>query len=183
MPLEPVIEEITRKGYQRVSEIRSEAEKEVEKILSEAKEAASDILKKSRESAESEAERLRRQEISSINLEMKREELNRRKEVLEEVYTKLVDRVKSMSADERKSLLEKILKQNEMEGYRVYSNKQDEEIVKSITKMPFAGNIDCIGGVVIESDDGQFRINLTFDEMLASLFERKMKEVSEILFG
>ncbi|AGK62149.1 Archaeal/vacuolar-type H+-ATPase subunit E [Archaeoglobus sulfaticallidus PM70-1] len=182
MPLEPVIEEIVKKGQQRVSEIKSEAEKEVEKIVVEAEEKAKEILKKARDTAENEVERLRKQEISSINLEMKREELNRRKEVLEAVYEKLVEKVKSMDKEEKKKLMEKLLKANEKEGYRVYSNKEDEEIVKSISKMEYAGNIECIGGVVLESADGQFRINLTFDEMLSTLFESKMKEVSEILF-
>jgi V/A-type H+-transporting ATPase subunit E len=165
-----------------VAEIKSEAEKEVEKIVEEAKEKAAEILKKTREAAESEAERLRKQEISSVNLEMKREELNRRKEVLEEVYAKLVEKVKAMPPEDKKKLAEKLLKENEQEGYRVYSNKDDEEMIKSLTKMPYAGNIDCIGGIVIESEDGQFRVNLTFDEMLATLYESKMKEVSEILF-
>ncbi len=183
MPLEPIIEEIIRKGHQQVSEISRSAEEEAERIISEAKDESKEILKKAREEAEKEAERLRRQEISGINLEMKKEELLRKREVVEKVYQLLVEKVENLDDSEREELLRRILDKYEDEGYLVYSNKRDEEIVKKISKLEYAGNIDCIGGVILESKDGEYRINLTFDNLLREVYESKMKEVYEKLFG
>ncbi len=183
MALEVVIEEIRKKGEEEVKKIREDAGKEVERILADAKREAEEILRKAREDAEKEAERLRRQETSSVNLEMKKEELNKKREIVEEVYNKLVEKVKALSDSEREELLKKLLSKYEGGDYVVYSNKKDEEIVKKLTKMPYAGNVDCIGGVILESKDGDFRINLTFDNFIEELYREKMKDIYEKLFG
>ncbi len=183
MPLEPIIEEIVRKGHQQVSEITRSAEEEAEKIIVEANDESKEILKKARREAEKEAERLRRQEISGINLEMKKEELLRKREVVEKVYQLLVEKVENLSDSEREKLLKKILDKYKNEDYLIYSSKRDEKIVRKISKLEYAGNIDCIGGVILESRDGEYRINLTFDNLLREVYESKMKEVYEKLFG
>ncbi len=187
MALEVLIEEINKKGEEEVRKIKAEAEKEAERIIAEAKEKAEDIIKKAKEDAEKEAEMLRRQEISSVNLEMKRLMLNKRKEVLEEVFKLVEDRIRKMDPEEKKRLLEKLIDSCELEEAVVYSNKDDESIVREIISgrkgYRYGGHIDCLGGVILESTDGEVRINLTFDDLLAQVYESKMSEVSKILFG
>jgi len=183
MPLEPIIEEILRKGHQQVSEIRNSAEEEAERIISEAREKAKEILKEARESAERDAERLRRQEISSLNLEIKKEELTRKREIVEKVYASLVEKIKNLSDSEREKLLKPLLKKYESQDYVVYSNKRDEEIVKKLSKMEYGGNIDCIGGIILESKNGDFRVNLLFETLLEEFYEARMKDIYEKLFG
>ncbi len=187
MPLDVLIEEIYKKGEEQVKKIKDEAGKEAEKIIADAKEKAEEILKKAKEDAEKEAERLKKQEVSSVNLEMKRLLLNKRKEVLEMVFGLVEEKIKSMDPETRKKLLATLIKKNASPGMVVYSNKDDEEIVKEIINevgdLSYGGNIDCIGGVILESADGEVRINLTYDEMLQQLYEQKMSEVSKILFG
>ncbi|AEA46335.1 V-type ATP synthase subunit E [Archaeoglobus veneficus] len=187
MALEVIIEEIRKKGDEEVRRIKGEAESEAEKIIAEAKEKAEEILKKAKEEAEKEAERLRRQEISGVNLEMKRLLLNKRKEALETVYEIVQDRIKQMDTETKKKLLENLIKKNAVGEMVVYSNKDDEpvvrEVISDMADLKYGGNIDCLGGVILESPDGEVRINLTFDELLKQLYEQKMSEVSKILFG
>ncbi len=187
MPLEAVLEEIRKKGDEQVQQILDEAKKEAEEIIAEAKVEAEEILKKAREEAEKEAERLKRQEISSVNLEMKRLLLNKRKEILEDVLKLVEDRIRKMDPEEKKKLLEKLINSCELEEAVVYSNKDDENIVREIISNKkgyrYGGNINCLGGVILESTDGEVRINLTFDDLLAQVYESKMSEVSKILFG
>jgi V/A-type H+-transporting ATPase subunit E len=102
--------------------------------------------------------------------------------VLDEVYSRLIERLRNMDAEERKKILSKIIEKYGMDGYRIYSNKEDEELVKKLTNMEYAGNINCVGGVIIESPDGSFRINMTFDELVKGIYEGKMKEISDMLF-
>ncbi|RUM34219.1 MAG: V-type ATP synthase subunit E [Archaeoglobus sp.] len=187
MPLEVVIEEIQKKGGEQVQQIINEAKAEAEEIIAEAKAEAEEIINKAREDAEKEAERYRRQEISSVNLEMKRLLLNKRKEVLEEVFKLVEDRIKKMDPEEKKRLLSKLIDSCELEEAVVYSNKDDENAVREVISgkkgYRYGGNIDCLGGVILESTDGEVRINLTFDDLLAQVYENKMSEVSKILFG
>lgn len=187
MALETIVEEIRKKGDDQVSEIKEEANKEAERIKAEAKEEANRILENARKEAEEEAERLRRQEISGLNLEMKRELLSKKKELPELVYDKLEEKVKDMDKETKKKLLSSLVKNNASSGNVVYSSKDDEDVVKEIVSdmngVEYAGNVDCLGGVIIESKGGEMRINLTFDEMLKQLYDEKMFDVSKILFG
>ncbi|RLI73994.1 V-type ATP synthase subunit E [Archaeoglobales archaeon] len=188
MPLESIIQEIYQKGEEQVKKLMEEAEKEAKQITADAKAEAEEILKKAREEAEKEAERLRRQEVSSVNLEMKRLLLNKQKELLEMTFDLTRQKIKEMSAEEKKKLLESLLKKNAESGMVVYSNKGDEEVVKEVLKnlgkdLKYGGNVNCLGGVILESPDGEVRLNLTFDELLTQLYEQKISEVSKILFG
>jgi V/A-type H+-transporting ATPase subunit E len=188
MALESIIEEIYKKGEEQAQKIKEEANKEAQKILAEAREEANEVLKKAREDAEKEAEGLRRQEISSLNLEMKRLLLDKQREILESVYGMVTQRIREMDVETKKKVLTSLMKENAEDGVVIYSNKDDEELVKSIIQelkisMEYGGNINCLGGIIIESSGRDIRINLTFDEMLKLLYEQKMSDVSKILFG
>lgn len=188
MGLEKVIQEIYQKGDEEVKKIKAEAESEAKRIIEEAQERAKDILRKAREEAEREAEALRRREISSVSLEMKRLMLNKQKELLDSVFESLVKRIKEMDLETKRKLMKKLIENNAVEGMRVYSAKEDEELVKNVInelklKLSYAGNIDCLGGVILESPDGEIVIDLTFDKILSRVQEMKVGEVSKILFG
>jgi V/A-type H+-transporting ATPase subunit E len=187
MALENVINEIYEKGRQEVQRIKEEAEKEAERIIAEAKEKAEEILRKAKEEGEKEAERLRRQEISSVKLEMKRQMLDVQKRILDGVFEALKQRIREMDVETRRKLTMVLLK-SAVPGMVVYSRKEDEDLVKSIIQemkldVKYGGYVECLGGVVLESEDGEVRLNLTFDELLNRLYEQKMGDVAKILFG
>ncbi len=188
MPLESVIDEIYKKGEKQVQKIRKKAEEEAEKIVAEAKERAQDILRKAREEAEKEAERIRRQEISSVKLEMKRLMLGKQKEILDAVFESLKRRIQDIDVETRRRMMTALIKSSVKPGMIIYSSRRDEDLVKSIIQelkldVRYGGNIECLGGIVVESSDGEVRMNLTFDELLNRLYEEKLSEVSKILFG
>lgn len=187
MALENVINEIYEKGRQEVQKIKEEAEKEAEKITAEAKDRAEDILRRASEDGEKEADRLRRQEISSVKLEMKRQMLDVQKKILDSVFDALKQRIKEMDVEARRKLTESLLR-SATPGMLVYSRREDEDLVKSIIQemrldVKYGGNVECLGGIILESEDGEVRLNLTFDELLNRLYELKIGEVAKILFG
>lgn len=188
MPLDAVLEEIKRKGEEEVRRIEAETKKEVERLIAEAKAEAEALLKRAREEVEKEGEALRKQEISSLNLELKRMMLAKQREITEEVFRKLRQRIAEMDEKTRKSILKKLIERNAREGMLLYVRKEDEELVREIIKkskleLKIAGNISALGGVVLEDPSGEVRINLTFDEMLSQLYEKKLGEVAKLLFG
>lgn len=52
-----------------------------------------------------------------------------------------------------------------------------------IDKCEVRDELDCIGGFVIESEDGSRRIDLTYDTFLEDLWEDTVKEVANVLWG
>ncbi|MDI9642556.1 MAG: V-type ATP synthase subunit E [Archaeoglobales archaeon] len=188
MPLDTLIQEITKKGEEEVKRIENETKREVEKILADAKAEAELILKRAREEAEKDGEALKRQEISSLNLELKRVQLSKQKEITEEVFRRLRQKISEMDEKTRKMVLKSLIEKNAKDGMRLYVRKEDEEIVKEILKkvklqLQLAGNISALGGLILEEPSGDVRVNLTFDELLSSLYDKKLAEVAKILFG
>ncbi len=52
-----------------------------------------------------------------------------------------------------------------------------------MTRLAYMGETDCIGGLVIENDDGSIRLDFTYDRILDDVSDQSLKQISEILFG
>jgi len=188
MPLDTVLKEIKLKGEEEVKRIEEETRKEVEKIINEAKADAEALLKKARDEAEKEGEALRKQEISSLNLEMKRTLLAKQKEITDEVFKLLRKKIAEMDDKTRKGIIKTLIEKNAKDNMNLYVRKEDEKIVKEVLKdlkmhLKIAGHISALGGIILEDPSGEVRINLTFDELLNQLYEKKLNEVAKVLFG
>jgi V/A-type H+-transporting ATPase subunit E len=116
-------------------------------------------------------------------LEVKRIRLNKRKELLDQVYNKMYESIKSMPASKAEKLLSALIEKNKADGVRIYSNKNSETIVKKLSSLSYAGNIDSIGGIVQENEDGTVRLDFTYDSILKNVYERSLKQISDILHG
>lgn len=183
MGLETVINDIMEVAQADVAKMNSEVESEVSQILEDAKDDAKRIKGNRLAKTESDIDKMQNQAISSANLEVKRTMLNARKELLEKVYSKTVDSIASLPPSKNEELLKAIIDQNQENGTKIYSSKDSEELVKKLSALEYAGNIDCIGGVVIENDDGTVRLDYTYDTILKDVNERSLKQISDILFG
>ncbi len=183
MGLDAIIEEIKAKGRAEADKISEETSSEVSKIIAEA-EANDAVLKAAKEEAvRKEIDRLRQQEVSSANLEVKKAILNARKEILDEVYENAKESVKKLPAEKNQKLLKSIIEKNENNNAKIYSKAKDKPVVKKLTKLEYAGEIDCIGGVVIENADGTEVMDFKYDTILRNVSEQSLKQVSDILFG
>ncbi|WP_292469071.1 V-type ATP synthase subunit E [Methanolobus sp.] len=183
MGLETVVKDIMDAAKADVSKTDSEAEAEVSLILDEAKQNAKRIMGERLAKAEDDIKKVRKQEISSANLEVKRTLLNARKEVLEKVYVQAVETISAFSPEKNEELLKELITKNESNGSRIYSNAESEELVKKLSSLEYAGNINCLGGVIIENEDATIRLDYTYDVILKSVNERLLKQTSDTLFG
>ncbi|MCE8423672.1 MAG: V-type ATP synthase subunit E [Candidatus Methanoperedens sp.] len=183
MGLDKIVQEIKAKGKAEAERIDGEAYKESSQIISDSHIQAEKIKAVKEEAARKEIERLRQQELSSANLEVKRSILNARKEVLDEVAEMAKDAVKELPADKNRKLLELIVEKNQENNSKIYSNEKDMAVVKKLTKLEFAGKIDFIGGVVIENADGTEYLDFKYETILKNVSEQSLKQVSDILFG
>ncbi len=183
MGLETVIKDILDVAQTEVSNVNVDSESEVSQILEDARLNAKKIKGDRLVKADEDIARLRRQETSSANLEVKRTMLNARKEVLDKVYNKALETIVTLPDSKQEELLKSIIEKNESIGTKIYSNKDSEEFVRKLSSLDYAGNIDCIGGVVIENEDSTIRLDYTYDIILQRVNEQSLKQTSDILFG
>ena len=183
MGLEIVVKDIQEGASAEVSRIKAEGDAKASEIINEAKEVQKKTLGDSLAKAEEDLQNLHQQVISSANLEVKRITLNKRKDLLDKVYVQTVEKIKSMPASKKEELLKNIINKYEASGARVYSSKDSEDIVKKLTSISYAGNLDAIGGIVLENEDGTVRLDFTYDAILKNVYERSLKQISDILYG
>ena len=153
MALDAVVEAVLATSKDKVAQITGEADQEVARILNEARERAAEI--KSRKEAEvgHTVEAIERREISSANLEVKRSELNVHKDLLEQARVKLLGKLENLPKKDNEAMLTKLLEPYDLKAMKVFSNKRDEAFISSLAPN-YGGNLDIIGGAVIESSDG-----------------------------
>jgi V/A-type H+-transporting ATPase subunit E len=183
MGLDIVVKDIQEGARAEVSRIKAEGDAKASEIINEAKDIQKKMLGDSLAKAEEDLQNLHQQVISSANLEVKRITLNKRKELLDTVYTQTVEKIKSMPASKKEELLKSILSKHEASGARVYSSKESEATVKKLTSLTYAGNLNSIGGIVLETEDGAVRLDFTYDSILKSVYERSLKQISDMLYG
>ncbi|MEA2045589.1 MAG: V-type ATP synthase subunit E family protein [Euryarchaeota archaeon] len=182
MALDAVVKDVLATSTGQVAEINAETDSEVARILSEARDRAAEITSRKEAEAESAVEALERREISSAHLELKRAELNLRKELLEQTNVKLFEALSKLPKKKNEALLKKLVEPYDLKDMRVSSNEKDKTLVSSLAPN-YGSEIDTIGGVVIESMDGLMSYDLTYETLAREVFNRSMKDVSKILFG
>jgi V/A-type H+-transporting ATPase subunit E len=68
----------------------------------------------------------------------------------------------------------------------VYGREEDEALLTDLLSeyegWSFAGTEDCLGGVIVESEQSRVRVNNTFDSVLAAVWDEELKRISERLF-
>lgn len=183
MGLEEIVKEIKARGKAEAEKIRAETEKEVSSILEKAKAKAEKIKAEKQQATMKEIEKLRMQELSSAHLVVKRELLNARKQILEQVYEKAVEELKQLPPEKNQEILKTIIEKHQDNNSKIYSRSEDRQMVKKLTKLRFAGEIKCIGGVVIENEDGTEVLDFKYDTILKNVSEQSLKQVYDILFG
>ena len=63
-------------------------------------------------------------------------------------------------------ILKSIIEKNESGNSKIYSRSKDKTTVKKMTKLEFAGEIDCIGGVVMENAGWNEVLDFRYDMIL-----------------
>lgn len=182
MALDAVVEDILASSKGKVAEIQAQGDTEVARILGEAKNRAAEIKSRKENEVANAIAAMERREVSSAHLDLKRSELNVHKDLLEKTREGLIASLKNLPKKDNEALLKKLLAPYTLKDMKVYSNKRDEAFVSSLAPN-FGGNLDILGGVVVESMDGALRYDLTYETLAREVFNSHMKEVSRLLFG
>ncbi len=199
---------------QMVEDIVGNAKVEADKVLGESKKQTMEILQRGKDAAEKEKImiveneskiilELEKQQIASINLQTRREILQKKEEEIKKIfdlaevelknftkkagYSKVLERliIEAGAALDGGNLVIKIRKEDKTKI------KDLTTISKSITKV--CGNkcclkiskeiINTIGGIVLQTEDESIRIDNTFEARLEQKYRSIRSEVAKKLFA
>ena len=191
MGLEAVVNEIREKGRREAEKIRAETRADVEEILMNAQARAAEIKVSVEEEAGRTASHTINQEVSAANLVVKRQVLNAQKKLLDQVYSASLAAVGDLPAEFHEKALTELLKRaaKEIKKGVVHANERDlpvvEEIIsrlKTLSGYTVGDPVDIPGGIIVESTDGELKIDYSYRTFLDEIWESGLKDASDILF-
>jgi V/A-type H+-transporting ATPase subunit E len=190
MSLETVVDDIRDEARARADEIRAEVDKEADEILESARADAEEIRQQRKQAVEREIEQEREQKLSSAKLEAKQDRLEARRDALQSVRADVETAIAELDSG-REELTRALLEDAAAEfdddaAVEVYGRSDDRELLESIIAeydgYEYAGEYDCLGGVVAESESSRIRVKNTFDSVLESVWEDTLRSISQQLF-
>ena len=178
MGLEEVKKGLEGELAKQKAEILREAEVHGEKSMNKAKEDLKQFAEKAEKNFKEEVAMLRRSEVASVNLNVRKDLLNSKKEIVDDVFEMVKEQLINMPSAKKKTMLNNLVKQakKEIDVKTVFTSKDDVNLVTG------AKSANIWGGVICESADGSSRVDLTFETMLGDVREQNMKEIAERLF-
>ncbi len=191
MSLDTVVEDIRNEARERAKDIRSEGDERAAEIISEAESDAEEILAEQERETEQTIAQEREQKLSSAKLEAKQKRLEARRDVLQDVRSAVEDRIAGLEGDQREELTRELLDAaseefDEGDTVHVYGKPEDDalltDVVADYDGYEYAGEYDCLGGVVVESEQSRLRVNNTFDSVLEDVWDDNLQDISKRLF-
>jgi len=185
MALEELVKDILETAKREAEAITRKAEEERESILSSADEKIAKMRKTKEKELEEALKRLRRQEISSAELEAKKITLNKRKEILDLTFKQALSELMAMpSTDKRRIYLKSVETGRKiLPNPRVYCPQGEGELLEGVDGLSEVMEREMEAGLILENADGSMRLDYRFRTILESLWERELKQTSTLLFG
>lgn len=185
MGLERVIEEILASGEGQRAKILADAAAERRKVISAATSEGEAAKKARQKEAEQRAMMTKQQALSSAELEAKKHLLQEQNAILIQTKGQVLEALASLDTNARKSILEKlgqIAAKNLSKGV-AHCRKDDERIFTPPSGFKKVADLKSAGGILAESEDGAYRMDLTFEVLLDDVWNRDVQKIYEILFG
>lgn len=184
MALQKVAEDILENARQEANARIQEAEKERARILQEADQKIERMKKSEDKELQDALLRMRRQEMSSAELEAKKVVLNKRKEILNRTFEEILKEVSFMSPQEKSALYKKIVADGKsiINKPKVYCPKGEADLLAGLRGCESLTETDMEAGLILENSDSSVRLDYRFRTILESIWEKELKNISNILF-
>lgn len=171
-------ERVRSKGREEAERILAEARVEANEILAKAANEARAAAEKARADAEAESRTMERNEMSGAELESKRKRLLAQKQALDQVAAAALTRISELPSDKRRALVGALLvrARRDVPSGGVYCHEADRPQAEA-AGYRYLGPLQGAGGIVVESADGRFRVDLRYETVLQETWARSVKDV------
>jgi len=176
MGLEDVKNEIVKEAKKEKKQLIEEAEEKKQEMIKEAEEKAEEIEKETDEEIQEEKESIRKKTESNANMESKKIRLEAKQDEIQKTFDRFAESLRDMNKEEKKKYVENAIDTADFEVGKVMGNEEFSEAVSS-------HNFEEIQeyGVILESENGERRLNLTFEKIRQDFEQNYRKDVAEML--
>jgi len=185
MTLENVTKEIVQSADVTIAEINSASGTEIAALKAETDATVRDVREKGEKKLAETLESLRRQEVSSADLESKKVVLSKQKEIMAEAFESALAELNSLTKAKRVAQYKKMVESAKgVIDSPIVLVSESETVtasdigVKTVKKDPRVS-----GGLIFQSQDGTVEVDMQYSTILQSIWDRELKTVSDILFG
>ena len=183
MGLDTVMKDILRTGNEEAERIRREGKEEAERLIKEAHAKKKALIEGSLADARKAAVKLRVQEISRVELENRRAYLMMQKDMLDLALERARERLAALPQEKDRDYLRRLLAKHGTNAPVVISSKRQEATVRSLApSLRYGGNIDCLGGLLLQTVDGSVRYDFRYETLLDQAVQSSLKDVAGVLF-
>lgn len=189
MGLETIEADIRKKTEEKVNSTISDAKKSSGEVINKAKEQIFELKKTRALEIQKVVKEYREREIAQANLNARKLVLDAKREAIESLYAKIEERILQIGTAEKKEILKALIEKgkNELQGARyIFSNASDKTLVEGLASaagLKFGGVVECKGGVIVESESREVRVDYTYESLLVDFRKNSIEEVASQLFG
>ena len=189
MGLDAIEADIRKKNEEKVNSTISNAEKEAKNIVNKAKERLFEMKKMRVLEAQRVTGEYESREIAQANLNARKEILGAKREAVEKLYQKIEEKFLQLSPSEKKELLDALIQRAKRELPKakfIFCNSADKGVVSELCPkfgLKFEGTVECKGGIIVETENREVRIDYTYESLLAEFGKVSMEEAAGQLFA
>jgi len=185
MALDEVISSVTESAQAKAGVLSAEAEKERAAILKQADDKIAAKRLAQQKQLEAALKRLKQQELSSAELEAKRIVLNAKKDVMDRSFQEALNSLLNMDEGNRGRMYRKILEGGKtvIRSPKVFCPRGESKLIGGIAGLGKVEETDMEAGLILEDATGNVRLDYRFRVILEGVWDKELKNVSNILFG
>lgn len=185
MALDDVKLEIQKSAEQAAAALMAEAESEASVIMAEAQTEVSAIKEREDRRLAESVERLKRQEISSAELESKKIVLAKKKEILNKAFDVTLSSLESAPEADKTAMYKKMVAsaRSVIAEPKVYVPVGSTATAEELGVSEVVKSDKVSAGIMLENADGTLMVDMQYRTILQSIWDREMKAISDILFG
>src|SRR3989344_5987537 len=158
MGLNEVKQEILRNAQKQAGSIIADANNEAKAIGDNAQVEIQEYRDKVEKNTTALISAMERKESAGVEFDLKKALLDKKKEIIERVFTNVLNDLVSASAKKKEDILKMLIAKAGKEA-------------------------DIIGGVIAETADGTMRIDYSYEEILDAIKKDNLQQIALLLFG
>ena len=191
MGLEKVKQEILEKAGKGAAGITDAAQAEAKAIMGSAEKQMQNYERLIDEDAGRAVEQMKRKEIASAELELQKQALAAKNELIKNVFSQAMKRLAQPGEKRREAHVRGLLgmARKEVDVAFVHCNSRDAGFLEggnsgsSSGKLKIIKNDDIAGGIIAESPDRRLKVDYSYETVLEQVKSRVLSDVARLLFG
>lgn len=167
MGLEQVIDDVRTRAKADAQQTVSEAKAEAAQIVADAKAKVADYEAKKLSQGEKDAAQLRAQAISHAEFESRKARLGAEADLRSALRAEILEGFAALPKTTRTKHIKKLLAtaKEAIPSGSIWGAETDVDALKK-SSYSYQGNVDIAGGIIVESEDGRIRLDLSYETLL-----------------